>query len=398
MQYQLITYLRGHVKIEVKGSEIERLINELILSEIKIWNAQRVSDGSVEFHIHLNDFFKLRPFLKKTGSRMSVVKRYGAPFFLNKFLKRKFFISGIALFLIGIFILSTMIWNIEVVGNEEMNTEQILEEAEKLGIHKYQFKFKMDDLDVISKELTRNLPESSWIGVTMKGTKIQIKVVESTIPEEMPLLNPRNLIASSDAVITEIFAERGIPQVKINHRVKKGDILISGILGDEQNQEIVVAKGEVRGLVWYEYNVKVPLKQEVKVYTGSVVDRKYLVFGNRAIKIMGFGNLGFENFENKLSKHMLGWREYPLHIGWMDEKVLESDVLERELSMEEARSVGIQQAKSDILFNNGIESKIKAENMIEAKEKDGEVYMKILFEVEQDIMTEQPIAEFNEIF
>ncbi|NDI33719.1 sporulation protein YqfD [Chengkuizengella sediminis] len=398
MQYQLITYFKGHVKIEVRGKDIERLMNELILNKIKIWDARRVSEGSIEFHIQLNDFFKLRPFLKKTGCRMSVLKRFGAPFFLNKFLKRKFFISGIALFLIGIYILSTMVWNIEVIGNDNLSSEQILEEAEALGIHKYQFKFKMDDLDIVSKELTRNLPESSWIGVTMKGTKVQIKVVESTIPDEPPLLNPRNLVSNSDAIITEIFAEKGNPLVKVNYRVKKGDVLISGVIGDEENQEIVVAKGRIRGLVWYEYNVKVPLKQEVKVYTGSVVDRKYLVFGNRALKIRGFGSLEFEKSENILSKHMLGWREYPLHIGWMDEKVLESEVMERELSLEEARSVGIQQAKSDILFSTGVESKIQAQNMIEAKEKDGVVYMKILFEVEQDIMTEQPITEFNEIF
>ncbi|WP_160646177.1 sporulation protein YqfD [Chengkuizengella marina] len=398
MRYQLITYFRGHVKIVVRGKEIERFMNELIHNNIKIWDARRVSESSIEFHIHLNDFFKLRPLLKKTGCRMNVKERFGIPFFLNKFMKRKFFISGIALFLIGIYMLSTMVWDIEVIGNDSLSTEQILQEAEALGIHKYQFKFKMDDLDVVAKELTKNLPESSWIGVTMKGTKVQIKVVESTIPEELPLLNPRNLIATSDAIITEIFAEKGNPLVKVNHRVKKGDVLISGVIGDEETQEIVVAKGKVRGLVWYEYNIKVPLKQDVKVYTGNVVDRKYLVFGNKALKIMGFGSLEFEKSENILSKHMLGWRQYPLHIGWMDEKVMESEVVERELNMEEAQSVGIQQAKSDILFSTGIDSKIQAQNMIKVKEKDGIVYMKILFEVEQDIMTEQPITELNEIF
>ncbi|MDP5273094.1 sporulation protein YqfD [Chengkuizengella axinellae] len=398
MRYQLITYLRGHVKLKVRGETIESLLNELIQFKIKIWNVKRLSEGMLEFHIHLNDFFKLRPLLKKTGCRMTVVKRYGAPFFLNKIMKRQFFISGIALFLAGIFILSTLIWNVEVIGNERLTSEDILEEAEDLGLYKYQFKFKMDNLDLIAKELTKRLPETSWVGVELKGTKIQIKVVESTIPEEEPLYNPRNLISTSDAIITKIFAEQGNPMVKVNHRVKKGDILISGVLGDEENQEIVVAKGEVKGLVWYEYNLKIPLKQEVKIYTGNVKDRKYLVLGNRAIKINGFGDLEFSSFENQLSRHMLSWREYPLHIGWIDEKVLESNLMERNLSIEEAKAVGIQQAKSDILFNTGIETAIVEENIIEADEKDGMIYMQILFEVEQNITTEQPITEFNEIF
>ncbi len=76
-----------------------------------------------------------------------------------------------------------------------------------------------------------------------------IKIVEATIPETPQLLSPRHLVASKNAMVTEIFAEKGKPVVKPNAYVRKGDILISGILGDEAHQQTVVAQGKVKG--WY---------------------------------------------------------------------------------------------------------------------------------------------------
>src|SRR5690606_21406703 len=142
--------------------------------------------------------------------------------------------------------------------------------------------------DVLSKKLVTAIPGTTWIGVEKVGTKVNIQVVEATIPEAQQLNNPRHLIATKDAVITYIIAQQGKPMVKKNHKVKAGDILISGIIGSEAHSQVVVAQGNVKGLVWYEYEVKAPLVQKYRVFTGERQARSYIVLGNRALKIKGF--------------------------------------------------------------------------------------------------------------
>src|SRR5690606_36616212 len=101
------------------------------------------------------------------------------------------------------------------------------------GIYKMQWKFKLKNPSELSAQLVRKLDGVSWVGVSVEGTKVNIKVVESARAEEKTLKNPRNLIATHDAVVSYIFAEKGRPVVKTNTHVKKGDVLISGIVGDE---------------------------------------------------------------------------------------------------------------------------------------------------------------------
>lgn len=97
------------------------------------------------------------------------------------------------------------------------------------------------------------------------GTSISITVIDSTKPEKLTLEGPRHLVAKADAVVTRIIAENGRPKVERNDRVRKGDILISGILGDEQRNKAVVSKGKVMGLVWHEYRIESPLVTKSKI-------------------------------------------------------------------------------------------------------------------------------------
>ena len=62
---------------------------------------------------------------------------------------------------------------------------------------------------------------------------------------------PCHIIAARDGVVRKIEVRTGIPLVKVGDTVKKGDILISGIIpiiGDYEElirKEAVAAKGEV---------------------------------------------------------------------------------------------------------------------------------------------------------
>ncbi|WP_079910544.1 sporulation protein YqfD [Paenibacillus sp. 32352] len=391
MKSSFLLSLRGYVLIEIRGGQLERLINALSEKKMSVWDIRIVDETHAEMFIVVKDYFRLRPLLKETGCRVHVRTRHGLPFLLDKLEKRKIFAIGIIGFVIGLYMLSSVIWQVRVEGNELISTQQVLEAAKEQGIYKLQWKYRLKNPDVMSRAMQSKLPGTAWVGVEVHGTHIIIKVVEATVPDKQPLLNPRHLVASKSGMVTYILAEKGRPLVKTNTYVKKGDILISGILGDEVNRQTVVASGEVRGLVWYSPKVEVPLVQQYKVYTGEVKERSYLVFGNRALQLTGYGKTGFEQFETIPERKTLQIGTYNLPIGWLNEKVMQVHVMEKSLDPQVARALGIEEAKKEILASAGPDAKVVNEKILHEKTENGKVYMEVHLEVEESITQEQPI-------
>jgi len=388
-------WLKGMVTIHIRGGQPEQLVNRALAGGLQLSSIRWTSRGLLECELSINDFFGLRPYLKQTGCRVHVTRRKGLPFLLVKAERRKLFVAGIVLFFAIIFMLSSLVWSIDVQGNVKLSEDQIRAAAKEEGLYPMQWSFRLADADVLSKKLVRKLPGSTWVGVDKKGTKVIIQVVESTIPEKASLNTPRHLVASSDAVVTEIIAEAGRPVVRKNTRVKKDQILISGTIGGDMNSRTVVAKGNVRGLVWYEFEISSPLVQQVKVYTGEKETKWFAVIGSRALQISGYGDSSFGTSEAIKHEEKVAWRNWSLPIGRMKETVMETRMEDRTLTEEEAKNVGILQAKANLILKAGSDAVIRDEIVLHEKADNGKVYMKVLFEVEQSIVKEMPLVHMQ---
>ncbi|MGF7032002.1 hypothetical protein J2T17_002921 [Paenibacillus mucilaginosus] len=392
MKTSIVQRIRGFVVVEVRGRQLERLLNRMTERRMSMWDIRITAEHQASLCLPLPDFFRLRPLLKETGCRVRVRRRQGLPFLLDKLERRKFFAFGLLGFIIGVYLLSSMVWKVSVEGNERIQTDQILTAAKAQGIRPMQWKFKLKEPVELSRGLQGQLPGASWVGVEIQGTHIIIKVVEATIPEPKALMNPRHLVASKNAMVTQIFAEKGRPAVKVNTYVRKGDILISGLLGDETNRQTVVASGKVKGLVWYKPTVEVPLTQRYKVYTGETKTRSYLVLGNRGIQVYGYGKLPFEAYETIPDRQTLSWRNFILPVGWLKEKLMEVRYVEQPVDPKEAAAIGLEQAKGQILAEAGPEARVVGEKILHEKAENGKVYMEVHLEVEELIAAEQPIV------
>ncbi|SFE35926.1 similar to stage IV sporulation protein [Paenibacillus algorifonticola] len=395
MKLKWSDWVLGVVTVNIRGGQPERLVNRALEGGLQLASIGWTGDGKLQFDVSVSDYFRLKPFLKETGCRAHVVRRQGMPFWLVKLEKRKFFIAGLALFFIGIYVLSSLIWSVEVKGNVKLTEEEIVEAARQEGIFPLQWSFRLADTDIISKRLVNKLPKATWIGVEKKGTRIIIQVAETTEPDHRELENPRHLIASADAVVTEIYTERGRAVVKKNAKVKKGQTLISGTLGGGAYTQTVVAKGSVRGIVWYEFNIASPMSQQVKVYTGEKKQKWYVVIGGRALQVSGYGKNPYEQSETIVEEDKANWKSISLPFGRMKQTVMEVHTEERKLSADEARAGGILQAKANVMSKAGSDAVIRDEIVLHEKTENGKVYMKVLFEVEQSIVKEMPLVQMQ---
>ncbi|RTE07731.1 sporulation protein YqfD [Paenibacillus whitsoniae] len=391
-QSLFIARLRGYVRIHIRGRDCERLIQPLVKDGFSIWDITQTQDGKLELNILIKDFFRLRPLLKRTGCRVHVLSRHGLPFFMEKVSRRKVFFIGLIASVIALYVLTSLVWKISVDGNDRITEAEILEAASKQGIHQFQWKFRLPKAEVLSKGIQAQLPGAAWVGVDIRGTHITIKVVEATVPDKKPLSSPRNMVASKSALVTEIQSKKGRPIVKPNAYVRKGDVLISGVIGDEQNNQMVVADGTVKGVVWYTSHIEVPLSKQYRVYTGEAETRNYVVIGSKALQVSGYGKLPYTHYETIPARKSLAWRSWSLPLGWLHEKIMEVHVIEEPVEAALAKKTGLEQARAKLLKAAGESARLVGEKILHEKTENGKIYIDVHFEVEENIAVEQPIV------
>ncbi|WP_167577570.1 sporulation protein YqfD [Ammoniphilus sp. YIM 78166] len=391
MQHQWLKWFNGYLVIILRGRRIERLINLAVQKKMQVWNITRYDDQRGKINIRLEDFFLLKPLLRETGCRMQIMSRHGFPFFLTRVRERYAFFGGFLLFIIMLFLLSNVIWSIEVVGNEKIGKYEVLQVAEKIGIQQGKFSFMMDEPDKIQAKLLENLPEASWVGFQIKGTKAQIRVVEKILPETKEALSPRHLVAKKSAVISTIFAEEGKPVVRPDDFVKKGDILVSGLIGKAESPTAVAARGRVEGEVWYETEVIVPIEQKQAVFVGESHRNFYIVWGEKQIKIWGYKELPFQNYEIKDQKWVMRWGDKSFPLAWKTEDLHAVETQEKLVDEKQAQDMAIQAARQDILSKMGNGGYIKEEKVLHLKRENDKVYIKMHVVAIEDIAVEQPI-------
>ena len=117
MIHCLIRYLSGYVKIQIKGYSPERFLNLCCYHRIRFWGLTRIGTN-YELYLSLSDFRKIRPFVRKTHTKVILKKRYGFPFFLSRYRKRKLFFISIFLCIFLIDCYSQFLWDIHFQGNK----------------------------------------------------------------------------------------------------------------------------------------------------------------------------------------------------------------------------------------------------------------------------------------
>jgi similar to stage IV sporulation protein len=393
MKANLANFFNGHVLIIVTGTTFEELINRLLEARISIWDISRLGTNRGQFSIGLADFFHLKPFLRQTNCRIRVTQRRGFPFMLDKLEKRKWFAIGAVISVIAIYISTSLVWQINIEGNEQISNQELIRVAAAEGLRPLQWKFRLPPANELSARMSQQLPDAAWIGIEIQGTVVTLRVVESTIPEQKALRSPRHLIAITDGVITHIVAERGNPMVQVNQRVKKGELLISGIIGTVDNPKIVVAEGQIRGMVWYEYQIKVPLILEHIDLTGANQSKRFITIASRALQVSGYRDNDFLHSQKKLIFKQLQLGPWRLPIGWMNEISYEARVVQEQQNPAQAKRMGLENARKELIGKLGSSAEIKEEIILHERLQSGKVELSVLYAIEIDFAEERPIVE-----
>ena len=387
----LLSYICGYVNISVEGYFIERFINMCISKGILLWNIKREKSTYLQANISIKDFKRIKQVSRKTKCKISIKDKKGIPFLLNKYRKRKMF--GIALLIIIIAIMGTsrFIWNIEIIGNERIDTNELLNELNERGIVVGAKKSKLDTDEIIRKiRLDRN--DIAWMSIDLNGTNAIVKIVENTEKPEIVNENEYcNIVSNKSGVITKINAKTGTSLVKEGDVVTEGMILVGGWMeGKYTGIRYVHSEAEIEARVWYEASQTMMYEQQEDVYTGNSEKRYSIRINNFQINL--YKTLpNFKKYDTiNTGKRLELFPDFylPLELG-IDE-YQELNTVKKTYNKEELREVMLRKLETELSEEINDEKQVINKHINE-KEIDGGIEIHLIYEVLENIGIQQKI-------
>ncbi|NLI60231.1 MAG: sporulation protein YqfD [Clostridiales bacterium] len=291
-------YFLGYVVISVNGLSLEKFINLCVSRGIKLWGIRRISYTSLTAKIGIRDFKSLPPIVRRVGCRVKIIDKRGFPFLAYRFRHRKMLIGGMLIFILILYGLSSFVWVVEVGGNTKVDRQVIYDILDEKGVRPGVYKGKLNTWE-IENEILIQVPELSWISIELKGSKAIIKLVEGVKPPKLiDKETPCNIIASKDGLIHQLIVLDGQAEVEIGDTVRKGQLLISGIIEHEDTQIVryVHSRAHVIARTWYEGRAQANFDSVSKTRTGEKASHKFIESKNWIINIKR-EEIPFEDYE-----------------------------------------------------------------------------------------------------
>ncbi|GAE26975.1 stage IV sporulation protein [Halalkalibacter wakoensis JCM 9140] len=397
MKNNWTNHLHGYVRVRIDGDYPETFLNRCIKEGISIWQIKKIGDKRIVCYMDVNDAKRIRPLLRMTHCKVTFIQRNGLPFLVKRILARSGFVGGLAAFLVIMFILSNMVWGVEIKGASPQVEHELRQVVTEMGIKRGAFQFSLPSVELIQRDVTELVQGATWVGVRQKGTTFEFEVVEQQLPEEAERYSPRHLVSTKKAIIRKIFVEHGQALVKPNDFVEKGDRLVSGYIGkdeaEDEEKELVPAQAVVLGEIWYKSQVEVPLDTLFTTLTGEAKSKHYVSIYGFDLPIWGFGNIHFEQTTESLHERPFKFFKWSLPISYKRNDFLETQQYERTYTKEEAVKAGRERGRQDLMKHLPKDAEIIGEKVLHEAVENGKVNLRIHYQVIEDITSEQPIIQ-----
>ncbi|NLZ92626.1 MAG: sporulation protein YqfD [Firmicutes bacterium] len=350
--HKLRYYFTGYLIIAVQGRNTEKLVNLAIRRRIPIWDLQHRTDYTC-LKIDIDSFFEMRHLARQTACRLQILQKVGLPFLYRRLIKRRGLVIGLCFFISVLYFLSSMILFIDVKGNENLEAEYILQLAEESGASPWLFKGKLNQNEIAQQMLIKE-PKLEWVGLHIQGTRLLIEVVEKIkLPVESDTQS--HLVAAKDGLVTDVLVVTGEAKVKEGDTVRRGQLLIEGILRpqspylSEEEAQLppvpVKARGEVQARVWYEGYGEAALTEAVRQRTGKRIVNWTLLVNEQPVLRIGRTQIPYHVYDTETARRGFSERIIRFPVEIITETYHEVDLQEKKISKAEALKIATERAK-----------------------------------------------------
>ncbi len=223
----------------------------------------------------------------------------GVPKYLLWLLCRPGILLGILMMIALSYYSSQVIWGFDVVGNSTVSDDEILLLLDELGCG-YGDYIPSLDLDLIHATFLARSEDIAWIAVNLKGNFARVEVMETEKAKDDGHVDGvyANITASEDGQIYLVKTVSGVSVAKAGTVVKKGELLISGIIDVREDRvRYEYAEGEVLAYVPRTIEVKIPFDYAEKAYTGEEKTEKSIKIFKKSINLSSKGGIEYTVYD-----------------------------------------------------------------------------------------------------
>jgi len=281
--FKLVYLIRGYVVIRL-DKNFEKTLNILRRRNIDVWDVEK-NEKRIKFKISYDDYIKHSDVIEA----INPVSKRGFMLKVKKMKLRRGFSIGLLIFIICFFLLTSMVWEIEVIGTNQINSKKIIELLNENQV-KIPVSISQTQTEKLETLIYTKMELFKFVEVYVEGSKLIIFVREKE-PEKAEIKNnePSSIVSSKNAIINKVIAKSGQPVVKEGDVVYEGQTLVMGIVKNKNSDEftMVPSDGLVYGKTYYNFEMK---EEKIKSMNVSTNERKivyYLKIKGNSIKIIG---------------------------------------------------------------------------------------------------------------
>ncbi len=324
-------FVKAYVELVLTGQNVERFLNLCVFHDIVF--KQIEDDGKVfKCIISVEDFYRIREIIRKTGVKVAISKRYGLPFLFRKIIKKTGYIWGIGLFLCLLIFSQKILWSIDIQGPEVVTDFQIMDVIQQQDVHVGMFLAEIDYV-ALEEAIRGHFPEVVWCSASLEENHLKIFIKEKDQEHGVPVTKEEiknllgisvvegdgftNLVAEKDLYIDSMVIRKGFPGITCGE-IKKGEVLVYGqipVMADDGTVKAYLceqASAEITVCYQEEYNDVLDRRYVRKEYTGR--DSYGFIWGGKEYFMHTFGKYDREQmcvlFKGTYPITMIRYKEY----------------------------------------------------------------------------------------
>ena len=386
---------RGSVLCEIRGAAPLRCLNALGEAGIEAKRAERADEFTLRLTLDERDYSAAAAIAARSQCELARISSRGGALLARRLRRRIALLTAAVVCFALLAAGSLFVWEIDISGCESVTEGEVRRALASAGVAEGSF-WPAWDADAVKNHLLLEIPELAWAGVSVSGSRAEVRVRERIERPELASDGaPGSITAAASGIIERMEVYEGAPAVSVGDAVAVGETLVSGEMASAVGDtRYVRARAAVTARTYVELTASAPLKYG-RLLEADTHSRWSLIIGSVRVNFFRGSSQTPPGCGKIIEEYPLAWEGvFRLPVTLVRETVIEYSAQEAEEDpalLEQRLAEALQSRLERRLEGSGEALSVH----FTARESGGALYVTLRAECREDIAVYTP-AEGSE--
>ena len=219
---------RGSVLCEIRGAAPLRCLNALGEAGIEAKRAERADEFTLRLTLDERDYSAAAAIAARSQCELARISSRGGALLARRLRRRIALLTAAVVCFALLAAGSLFVWEIDISGCESVTEGEVRRALASAGVAEGSF-WPAWDADAVKNHLLLEIPELAWAGVSVSGSRAEVRVRERIERPELASDGaPGSITAAASGIIERMEVYEGAPAVSVGDAVAAGETLVSG--------------------------------------------------------------------------------------------------------------------------------------------------------------------------